>query len=35
MEKEIITLWEENKYKLEDYFKSTPQLEYSSYTTIV
>lgn len=35
MEKEIITLWEENKSKLEDYFKNTPQSGYSSYTAIV
>lgn len=35
MEKEIITLWEENKSKLEGYFKNTPQSGYSSYTVIV
>lgn len=36
MEKEFIKQWEENKYKLEEYFKTTKQEEYSSsYEQIV
>ena len=32
---EIIKQWEENKYKLEEYFKNTNQTEYDSYEVIV
>lgn len=32
---EIIEKWEENKYKLEEYFKTTKQSEYSEYKAIV
>ncbi len=32
---EIIKQWEENKYKLEEYFKNTSQNEYDSYEAIV
>jgi hypothetical protein len=32
---EIIQKWEENKLKLEEYFKTTKQEEYQSYETIV
>jgi hypothetical protein len=35
MIKEIIQKWEENKIKLEEYFKTTKQEEYLSYETIV
>lgn len=35
MIKEIIKNWEENKYKLEEYFKTTKQEEYQSYEAIV
>lgn len=35
MIKEFIKQWEENKYKLEEYFKTTKQEEYSSYKKIV
>ncbi len=32
---DIIQKWEENKSKLEEYFKNTEQKEYSEYKTIV
>jgi hypothetical protein len=32
---ELIKQWEENKHKLEEYFRTTKQNEYSSYKTIV
>ncbi|MDK2772133.1 MAG: hypothetical protein KYX68_07960 [Flavobacterium sp.] len=32
---EIIEKWEENKFKLEEYFKTTKQSEYSNYKDIV
>ena len=32
---ELVKQWEENKHKLEDYFKTTKQDEYDSYETIV
>ena len=32
---EIIKKWEENKLKLEEYFKTTKQKEYTNYKTIV
>ena len=32
---EIIKQWEENKYKLEEYFKNTSQNEYDSYEAII
>lgn len=32
---EIVKLWEENKHKLEEYFKTTKQEEYDSYETII
>ena len=32
---ELVKQWEENKYKLEEYFKTTKQDEYDSYETIV
>lgn len=32
---EIIQKWEENKLKLEEYFKTTKQEEYTDYKTIV
>lgn len=32
---EIINQWEENKHKLEEYFKTTNQNEYDSYRVIV
>jgi hypothetical protein len=35
MIQELITQWEENKHKLEEYFKTTKQEEYSSYKQIV
>jgi hypothetical protein len=35
MIQELITQWEENKHKLEEYFKTTKQKEYSSYKQIV
>ena len=35
MIKKVITQWEENKHKLEEYFKTTPQDEYSEYENIV
>ena len=35
MVKEIIKQWEENKYKLEEYLKTTKQSEYSDYKEIV
>lgn len=35
MIKEIIKKWEENKLKLEEYFKTTKQEEYQSYEAIV
>ena len=35
MEKEIIEQWEKNKPKLEEYFKTTKQEEYSTYQSIV
>ena len=35
MIKKVITQWEENKHKLEEYFKTTPQDEYSEYEDIV
>lgn len=35
MIQEIIKQWEENKYKLEEYFKETKQSEYSDYKEIV
>lgn len=35
MLQEIIKQWEENKYKLEEYFKTTKQSEYSDYKEIV
>src|ERR1035437_5479731 len=35
MIKEIIQQWEENKHKLEEYFKATTQNEYGSYEEIV
>jgi len=31
----IIKQWEENKHKLEEYFRTTPQSEYEEYETIV
>ena len=31
----VILQWEENKHKLEEYFKTTPQNEYSKYEIIV
>jgi len=35
MIKELLKQWEENKHKLEEYFKTTKQDEYNSYETIV
>ena len=35
MIKELINQWEENKHKLEEYFKTTEQDEYDSYDKIV
>ena len=35
MIKEIVNLWEENKHRLEDYFRSTLQNEYDQYEVIV
>ena len=35
MIQELVSQWEENKYKLEEYFKNTKQEEYSSYKQIV
>jgi hypothetical protein len=35
MIKEVVKQWEENKHKLEEYFKTTKQEEYSSYGNIV
>ena len=35
MIQEIIKRWEENKYKLEEYFSTTKQEEYGSYEAIV
>lgn len=32
---ELVKQWEENKHKLEEYFKTTKQDEYDSYETIV
>ena len=32
---ELVKQWEENKHKLEEYFKTTKQDEYDSYGTIV
>lgn len=32
---ELVKQWEENKYKLEEYFKTTKQDEYNSYETIL
>lgn len=32
---ELINQWEENKFKLEEYFRTTAQEEYSSYTQII
>ena len=32
---ELVKQWEENKHKLEEYFKTTKQDEYNSYETIV
>lgn len=32
---ELVKQWEENKHNLEDYFKTTKQDEYDSYSTIV
>ena len=32
---ELVNQWEENKHKLEEYFKTTKQDEYDSYETIV
>src|SRR5699024_7459547 len=32
---ELIKQWDENKYKLEDYFRNTPQDEYMDYEIIV
>ena len=35
MIQEIIKKWEENKYKLEEYFSTTKQEEFASYETII
>ena len=35
MIQELVKQWEENKYKLEEYFKTTNQEKYSSYKQIV
>lgn len=35
MEKEFIKQWEENKHKLENYFRTTNQSEYNQYKEIV
>jgi hypothetical protein len=35
MIQELVKQWEENKHKLEEYFKTTKQEEYSSYEQIV
>ena len=35
MVQELILQWEENKFKLEDYFRTTKQSEYCSYKKIV
>lgn len=35
MRAELIQKWDANKYKLEEYFKTTKQCEYSQYKTIV
>ena len=35
MEKELVKQWEENKHKLENYFRTTKQEEYSDYEDIV
>ena len=35
MIQEIIKKWEENKYKLEEYFSTTKQKEFASYETII
>ena len=32
---ELVNQWEENKHKLEEYFKTTKQSEYDSYEIIV
>jgi|SRR5699024_4237668 len=32
---ELIKQWDENKYKLEDYFRNTPQSKYKDYENIV
>ena len=31
----LVKQWEENKHKIEEYFKTTKQEEYQSYETIV
>lgn len=35
MIQELITQWEENKHKLEEYFRTTKQVEYRTYEQIV
>jgi len=35
MEKELVKQWEENKHKLENYFRTTDQIEYCDYKDIV
>lgn len=33
MNKDIVKAWDKNNHKLKEYFKITPQAEYSSYET--
>jgi len=32
---ELVKQWEKNKHLLEEYFKTTPQTEYSTYKKLV